>query len=375
MKNILVLLVLLVSVAYVSCKPATNNNVWDNVPIQKLPFSMIDSDRDSVWNWMFSQESFNKHFNISQDTNEMDKMFHCDSGWKHLSFDFDFISNEPGHFFKRLPDVNHDKVLLFVVYDDKMEDDVCMGIKAWIQLQTFDSDGKFIDKLIVYAHMGSECWFSRNFTYDENNVIRLKDRKSCVDVSADDPYKIVYDAIATYAYRIDDDGKIVELPQEHTQEILVDKSAEDIPNPIMELDSNVICSTRDLDWDSTKWTVPEDLLLETLWKGNTYENVDFLMRLPDYNGDTVVITANFNGDDVGYVLHVVKSGLLQKGLDISPQWADPVEIDSEYVRKKFVIYKDYRIRIDTEEKEWEKPKQKRTDYYRINGNGEFYKTN
>ena len=196
-----------------------------------------------------------------------------------------------------------------------------------------------------------------------------------MDVSADDPYKIVYDAIATYAYRIDDDGKIVELPQEHTQEILVDKSAEDIPNPIMELDSNVICSTRDLDWDSTKWTVPEDLLLETLWKGNTYENVDFLMRLPDYNGDTVVITANFNGDDVGYVLHVVKSGLLQKGLDISPQWADPVEIDSEYVRKKFVIYKDYRIRIDTEEKEWEKPKQKRTDYYRINGNGEFYKTN
>ena len=366
-------LLLLISVAFVSCKPATNNNVWDNVPIKKLPFAMTDSDQDSVLPWIFSQENFNKHFNISQDTNEMDKMFHCDSGWKHLSFDFNFRSNEPGHFIMRLPDVNHNKVLLFAVYDDKMNDDVCMGIKAWIQLQTFDTVGNFIDKLIVYAHMGSECQFSRNFIYDEKNVIRLKDRKRCVDVSADNPYKTMYDAITTYAYRIDDDGKITELPQENKPELFVDKWAEEFSEPLMDLDSNAMFSSKDL--VSVQWMLPEEFPLGVLeYDGKITDNVDLLTRLPDYNGDTVVISKKIKGDDAVYTLYVVKSGVLQNGLDISPHYV--VSEDKRAYRfKDFVINKDYRIRIYTEEKEAGELPQCGGDFYRIDNFGEFYKAN
>ena len=373
MKNILVLLVLLVSVAFVSCKPATDNNVWDNVPIQKLPFSMTDSDRNSVLQWMLTQETFNKHFNISPETNEMDKMFHRDNGWKHLSLDFDFKSNEQGHFIKRLPDVNHNKVLLFAVYDDKMNDDVGFGIKVWTQLQTFDSDGKFIDKLIVYANMGSECRFSRNFTYDEKNVIRLKDRKRCVDVSADDPYETVYDAIATYAYRISDDGKIVEVPQEHAEEILVDRFAEEFSEPKMPLDSDAMFSSKDL--DLAQWMLPEEFPLSVLeYDGKISDNTDLLTRLPDYNGDTVVISKKIKGDGAVYTLYVVKSGVLQNGLDITPHYV--VSKDKRaYSFKDFVINKDYRISIYTEEKEAGERPQSGGDNYRIDNFGEFYKAN
>ncbi|MBR4690410.1 MAG: hypothetical protein IKO90_08100 [Bacteroidales bacterium] len=349
------------------------DNVWDNVPIQKLPFSMTDSDRNSVLQWMLTQETFNKHFNISPETNEMDKMFHRDNGWKHLSLDFDFKSNEQGHFIKRLPDVNHNKVLLFAVYDDKMNDDVGFGIKVWTQLQTFDSDGKFIDKLIVYANMGSECRFSRNFTYDEKNVIRLKDRKRCVDVSADDPNETVYDAIATYAYWIDDDGKIVEVPQEHTEEILVDRFAEEFSEPKMPLDSNAMFSSKDL--VVAQWMLSEEFPLSVLeYDGKISDNTALLTRLPDYNGDTVVISKKIKGDGAVYTLYVVKSGVLQNGLDITPHYV--VSKDKRaYSFKDFVINKDYRISIYTEEKEAGERPQSGGDYYRIDNFGEFYKAN
>ena len=375
MKNILVLLVLLVSVAFVSCKPATDNNVWDNVPIQKLPFEMTDSDKGSSWQGalLFAKSSFYEHFDISLDTNAMDTMFHCDTSWKHLSFDFDFISNEPGHFFKRLPDVNHNKVLLFAVYDDKIDDDVCMGIKVFIQLQTFDTDGNFIDKLIVYVHSGDECFFTRECTYDEKNVIRLKDRKRCVDVSADDPYEIRYDAVATYAYRIADDGKIVELPQEHKQELLVDKWAEEYSEPKMPLDSNAMFSSKDL--DLAQWMLPEEFPLSVLeYDGKISDNTALLTRLPDYNGDTVVISKKIKGDDAVYTLYVVKSGVLQNGLDITPHFVVS-EDKRTYSFKDFVINKDYRISIYTEEKEAGERPQSGGDYYRIDNFGEFYKAN
>jgi len=59
-------------------------------------------------------------------------------------------------------------------------------------------------------------------------------------------------------------------------------------------------------------------------------------------------------------------------LNIAPRWSEPGNDENNYVVKKFIIYKDYIIRIDTEEKAENKEVKKFTKYYRINDKGDFY---
>lgn len=110
-----------------------------------------------------------------------------------------------------MPDVNHNKVLLFVCYDRaNLDDDYESGILSWFELQTFNPDGTFIDKRIVFARLGHECQLSRTFTYSEDAGISIKDRRYCVDPSADDPYAVTLDTTINRVYKITDDGKILE---------------------------------------------------------------------------------------------------------------------------------------------------------------------
>ena len=182
-----------------------------------------------------------------------------------------------------------------------------------------------------------------------------------------------YDAIATYAYRISDDGKIVEMPQEHTEEILVDRFAEEFSEPVMPLDSDAMFSSKDL--VVAQWMLPEEFPLSVLeYDGKISDNTDLLTRLPDYNGDTVVISKKIKGDGAVYTLYVVKSGVLQNGLDITPHFVVS-EDKRAYSFKDFVINKDYRISIYTEEKEAGERPHCFGGYYRIDNFGEFYEAN
>ena len=197
---------------FVSC--ATTQWLWTGTPIQQLPFVMEDIDEDSTDGWVyFSQELFYKHFNVSPAANKLDRLFNGGTSWNQMPYGFDYIKprSTPGHFYKRLPDVNHNKVLLFVCYDRaNLDDDYESGILSWFELQTFNSNGTFIDKRIVFARLGYDCQILRTFTYSEDAVISIKDREYCVDLSADDPYAIAFDTTINRMYKITDDGKILE---------------------------------------------------------------------------------------------------------------------------------------------------------------------
>jgi len=148
----------------------------------------------------------------------------------------------------------------------------------------------------------------------------------------------------------------------------------------IESNLDVIFSTQDLDsviWhlDSAIWQYPDEFPLKYIGHdGNVYNATEPVIRLPDYKGFQIVIWALFDADDMGYALCIVKSGImmLNKSLDISPKWYNMGNDENNYVVKKFIIYKDYIIRIDTEEKEENKEVKKFTKYYRINDKGDFY---
>jgi len=143
----------------------------------------------------------------------------------------------------------------------------------------------------------------------------------------------------------------------------------------IESNLDVIFSTQDL-LDSVIWQYPDEFPLKYIgYDGNVYNATEPVIRLPDYKGFQIVIWALFDADDMDYNLCVVKSGImmLNKSLDIAPRWYYMGGNDeNNYVSKKFIIYKDYIIRIDTEEKAENKEVKKFTKYYRINDNGDFY---
>ena len=143
---------------------------------------------------------------------------------------------------------------------------------------------------------------------------------------------------------------------------------------IIESNLDVIFSTQDL--DSAKWLSPDEYPLKSIGHdGGVYNNTNPIIRLPDYKGFPIVISAFTEaGDDIPYFLCVVKSGIrmLNKSLNISPRWSEPGNDENNYVYKNFIIYKNYIIRIDTEKKAENKEVKKFTKYYRINDKGDFY---
>lgn len=142
----------------------------------------------------------------------------------------------------------------------------------------------------------------------------------------------------------------------------------------IESNLEVIFSTQEL--DSSIWLSPNQFPLQYIGlDGNVYNNTDEIIRLPDYKDFQIVIYAITEaGDDIPFALCVVKSGImmLNKSLDISPRWSEPGNDENNYCYKHFIIYKNYVIRIDIEEKAENKGVKKFTKYYRINDNGEFY---
>ncbi|GBU25926.1 hypothetical protein R83H12_02593 [Fibrobacteria bacterium R8-3-H12] len=138
----------------------------------------------------------------------------------------------------------------------------------------------------------------------------------------------------------------------------------------------VIFSTKDL--ESAKWLSPDEYPLKAVGHdGKIYDNVDYLIKLPDYNGFEIVIWSTPAGDDVPYILYVVKEKIIpiNTGLNISPHWSEPGNDENNYLENTFKIYKDYTIEINTEEKRENSDVQKYTKYYRINDKGDFYEVN
>ena len=247
---------------------------------------------------------------------------------------------------------------------------------SWLDFDE-DEQGNVIDKVTIKDVVIYEGYLICIKTYEQINYEQRKYvRTNYYKINDDgDFYEVdsTWKNVINTKIKTQYDGKIVEVPQEHTEEVLVDKPAEEFSEPKMDIDSNAMFSSKDL--DLAQWMLPEEFPLSVLeYDGKISDNTDLLTRLPDYNGDTVVISKKTKGDGAVYTLYVVKSGVLQNGLDITPHYV--VSKDKRaYSFKDFVINKDYRISIYTEEKEAGERPQSGGDYYRIDNFGEFYEAN
>jgi len=134
----------------------------------------------------------------------------------------------------------------------------------------------------------------------------------------------------------------------------------------------VIFSTENL--ESAKWYSPNEYPLKIIGhEGEIDNNVDDVIKLPDYNKFEVIIWSTSGGDDIPYILYVVKEKIINAnpGLDITPHWSEPGNDENNYSKKTFKIYKDYKIEINTEEKREDDGVQKYTKHYKINNEGNF----
>jgi len=153
----------------------------------------------------------------------------------------------------------------------------------------------------------------------------------------------------------------------------INKDEELIVNEKTDINSNIIFSTEDL--DNATWCSPDEYPLKAMnYEGKIYDNVDYLIKLPDFKKFKVVIWSTAGGDSDPYALCLVKSGImyLDTSLDISPYWSEPGNDKNNYCNKTFKIYKDYTIEINTVEKAEGGKVKKYTKYYKINDEGDFY---
>jgi len=140
-----------------------------------------------------------------------------------------------------------------------------------------------------------------------------------------------------------------------------------------ETNLDIIFSTENL--ESAKWYSPDEYPLKIIGHdGGIYDNVDDVIKLPSYNKFEIIIWSTPSGDDIPYILCVVKEKIIDtdSGLNITPHWSEPGNDENNYSKKTFKIYKDYTIEINTEEKREDDEVQKYTKSYKINNEGSFY---
>lgn len=117
-------------------------------------------------------------------------------------------------FFKRLPDVQGKKVLLFAYWDQQTDYKL-----PTIELQTFDEHLKVIDKMIVVDGTNYECSWNRSFTLSKDYALTIKDEDVCWDVEND---KKASDKTSVHDYMLGPDGKIRAQGSSNTAPVATD---------------------------------------------------------------------------------------------------------------------------------------------------------
>lgn len=101
-------------------------------------------------------------------------------------------------------------------------------------------------------------------------------------------------------------------------------------------------------------------------------NMDGFIIIGRYKSHNIIIEY-IEGDNLVYYIGCVKTKLffLNDGVNVSPEWGEPENEINCYEKRKFELYTDYLLRVDTEEM-LDGVKKKYTKYYRINDEGKFY---
>ena len=178
---------------------------WHVIPCGKLPYKILipDSYQES---WLYDLEEFYIYLDGQYDEHkELNLLFNNSTELNHKPWDYFPANTTAGHFFKRLPDVNNNKILLFAVFDSNINYE--LGEKSvWLELQTFSEKNEIIDKMIVFMTVANECSFGRSFVYNSNNIFELRDRVMCYDT--DENVTLLSDTTSNYFYQITENGKI-----------------------------------------------------------------------------------------------------------------------------------------------------------------------
>ena len=152
----------------------------DTIPITKLPYS-FKYIYDSISTQSKSIDSFLKKKLINKES-KLNNLFSDSTSFssketlnivKYINFPY----SGNAYFFKKLPNLNEIKLLLFI-YENKNHD----YNLPYFELQTFNKENKNIDKLIVAGAREYECSWDRSFSIDKNYLITISNIESCYDI-------------------------------------------------------------------------------------------------------------------------------------------------------------------------------------------------
>lgn len=180
-------------------KTKTNNVSidWSKIPITEIPceLSVLTVSEDDI------KKGENNAVNI---------LFEDSTILYHSTYPIGHPNDVKGVFYKRLPDVNQNKILLFI-YDSTFVPLTTIGGKKYTMvLQTFTQDNCLIDKIIISdAADGDGCRWERLAKYKEDNIIEILDKNQCTVIDDDMNVKDRYTEQYKYTYIINENGRII----------------------------------------------------------------------------------------------------------------------------------------------------------------------
>lgn len=149
----------------------------DSITINKLPYEFKydydDPTIDKITIDVFLKENKDNPINtfFSDSTNLPSSTF------KEINF---IPHRGEGLFLKRFPNVEDNKLLLFVYNHSSL--DYFLPI---FELQMFDNKDSLVDKLIVAGGLEYECGWDRSFKIEENFNITIHNLEYCYDIEND----------------------------------------------------------------------------------------------------------------------------------------------------------------------------------------------
>lgn len=180
---------------------------WDSIPICKLPIDtdMIENGEIKLKKYCCSPNC-HQEFNL----NELDVMFSVNTEYetKANHYDNGHPSKKQGYFGLRLPDIDHNRVLLFSYYDGEASDyKTCT-----IELQIFNDKNVLVDKMIIQDGLYYECGWKRTFSISKNYSLTVNDLSYCAELGDVNVEK--YDEIEIVSrYKISNEERIKKISE------------------------------------------------------------------------------------------------------------------------------------------------------------------
>ena len=167
---------------------------FDDLEEVSLPFCLKKVEKDVSYHYYDDIDFFLSYYKLKKSLNkEVNALFHKGT--------IDFITNE--------------EVLIAYPYYQDSEDSPPFAVKKLqineyslprIELQTFDKQGNYIDSIILYYHLVSECSANRYFCIDKKFKIKIQTDFFCSG-ELDDGEDFSYHS--TDIFKITETGKIV----------------------------------------------------------------------------------------------------------------------------------------------------------------------